>query len=251
MYSKNIVWRSLERFIDWLNYIWRNPIWNCEKCLHVRDTYSWWQIQETYKGFNKTHRHKRYKFTGMKSCVTCEAVKQNYLEKDLVKFRISGEDHFKPRVGATPILGKGNTMATATKIGPTGQWYWHVHHAKLVEKLTDPIETRQSYVRNSKGAEVATRLHFMRPVKNPPTGSANTEAIARAEKTLKNVQRAYDNWQVDKAVLLAAQRKLDNARALNVGPTQADWEALHKKECFSYCPWNGQTLFPLRTHGIA
>lgn len=139
-------------------------------------------------------------------------------------------------------------VAIATKTQPSlGQWYWHLHHEKLAEQITEPIENRISYIKSSKGWEVATRLHFMRPVKNPPVGTvANPKEAVYAA-----VKRAYDNYTVSDEVLAAAKQIYVNAQPVSKAPTQADWEELHKKECFSYCPWNGKTLFPARKHGIA
>ena len=44
---------------------------------------------------------------------------------------------------------------------------WHVHHDRLVEPLTEPIETRIAYIKaNKPDAERGLRLRLLRVVKD-------------------------------------------------------------------------------------
>lgn len=159
-------------------------------------------------------------------------------------------------------LNKEIQMATYKSAVPNspkvGDWVWHVHHQTLVEPLTEPFINRLNYIRETKGQEVDTRLHFMRPVQNPPTAktvifSGDKAAVENAQRIFNSVKRAYDLGDVGSGTYNRAIAALDAARAkvktTVQQPTQSDWEALHKKECFSYCPWNGKTLFPPRQYG--
>jgi len=189
------------------------------------------------------------KWLGTRFCFACKRVKRQYLATGwahsiLVLFYIGRKQHIKLERKNTPMV-----TAAAPKLG---DWVWHVHHGTLVEQLTESLATRQQYIKNSKGSEIASRLHFMRPVVNPPTGTANKDAIAEAQKMFDSVQKAYDNWQVEKDILNRAAQALSDAKKSTIGATsKAEWETLHKKECFFYCPWNGQTLFPQHKNGIA
>ena len=86
-----------------------------------------------------------------------------------------------------------------------GEWYWHVHHAVLVEQLTAPAQD-----------EIETRLRLFKRAKDQgavfAAQKARDEALAR---------KAYDEAVV-------VQEAHDEA---------------HEKECPD-CPWDGRTIFP-------
>jgi len=80
-----------------------------------------------------------------------------------------------------------------TTIAPTtvGLYAWHVHHERLVEVLTEPIQARIEYIRRQKPeSEVATRLRLLRLV-------GDQEAVAAAEKpyqeALAAAEKTYDD----------------------------------------------------------
>lgn len=59
-------------------------------------------------------------------------------------------------------------------------WYWHIHHAVLLEPLTDTAEARRKVIRASKDAhERATRLLWMQPVLTPYHGRSSTRSGTR------------------------------------------------------------------------
>lgn len=136
---------------------------------------------------------------------------------------------------------KENLSSMAPSATPV--YYWHVHHEKLVEALTEPIKNRIDYIKRTKLDSVETRLHFMQPVKNPPIG-VDGAAVAQAQKVFDTVAKANNQGNSDNATLQRAYNALVAAKKKNVAPTQAQWEALHKIECYHYCPWNGKTLLP-------
>lgn len=103
---------------------------------------------------------------------------------------------------------------------------WHVHHDKLMEPLTEPIEVRQEYIRKHKPrAEVETRLRLLRPVHGhlPEAFVKMGEAYVKAFMAYAKVWEAFDKAYADALPAI---------------------EALHRKE-FPNCPWNGHTIvFP-------
>lgn len=196
------------------------------------------------------------KWIGRDFCYACRRAKQRYIRDP--QYYVLEQD----RTGTTKFhwlsvprfqqMKEYNQMVTAATTPKVGDWVWHIHHAVLVERLEQPLADRVSYIKNSKTGEVETRLHFMRPVKNPPKGNVNAEAIAEAQALYDSIEKAYQKFGVEKDILDAAEVILANAKKSSTGPaTQADWEALHKRECYFYCPWNGKTLFPLHAQGIA
>lgn len=91
------------------------------------------------------------------------------------------------------------------------QFAWHVHHEKLWEELTEPIQNRINYIKATKDAlEIPTRLRLLKPVKDV------TLMLKRAP-----IYKDYEDKQVliDKGI-----------------------KQLHEKECPN-CPWNGKTIF--------
>jgi hypothetical protein len=50
---------------------------------------------------------------------------------------------------------------------PPVEYYWHVHHERLVEALTEPIENRIAYIKSNKPqTEIETRLKLLHKVKD-------------------------------------------------------------------------------------
>ena len=50
----------------------------------------------------------------------------------------------------------------------TPELYWLLHHGRLLEWTTEPVESRIEYIKTQKPTnEIATRLRWLRPVKNP------------------------------------------------------------------------------------
>lgn len=97
--------------------------------------------------------------------------------------------------------------------GRVGQWYWHIHHMELVEKLDEPLNARIDYVKANKAKnEIATRLKWLTRVR-PMTPA------------LKALLKKYDESWFDS----------DDWKVL---------EAEHKKQ-HPKCPWkNGTLVFP-------
>lgn len=109
-----------------------------------------------------------------------------------------------------------------------GQWAWHVHHDKLVEPLSEPIEVRQAYIRTNKPAEeLPTRQRLLRVVQDQATLTTAREVF---EAATRPAWEAYS----------AAERPAREAY-------EAAINALHLRECPD-CPWDAQrkTLFPER-----
>jgi hypothetical protein len=122
------------------------------------------------------------------------------------------------------------------------QFYWHIHHDKLVECATEPIEERIEYIRKYKlPDEIETRLRLLKPVRGSlpaPFVEAMRaydeawRAYVEARHALNEAWRAYEE----------AGRAYDEARRAHA----AEIEALHAAECPN-CPWDGETIFPKET----
>ena len=97
-----------------------------------------------------------------------------------------------------------------------GEWYWHVHHDVLAERLTCPLSERIAFIRAEKPAhEIETRLRLPKPVQN-------TAVLDAYETAVRPVREVYET----------AERS-----------AREPVEALHKQECPD-CPWDGKTIFP-------
>lgn len=194
--------------LDWLYKLWRNPTWMCSQCLAF------------YKWLNFTWPIDNYKV---------------FYESRITKGFYKNHTH-----------NVSDVNLEVTRIMPAPVYYWHVHHEVLAEALTEPIQNRINYIKQSKATdEVPTRLHLMRPVVNPPKGGVDNVAVAKAEKVFKAVAEANAVGNSNNETLQRAYNALVAARkTATTQPTQDQWEALHKKECFWYCPWNGVTIFP-------
>ena len=157
-----------------------------------------------------------------------------------------------------------------------GDWCWHVHHGDglLLERLTEPYETRQKYIRENKPPqEVETRLRLFQPVRGKVTPplywwEANAkweEAYAKWQEAHTKWQEAHTKWQEAHAKWQEAHAKWQEANAKweeahakwqeahtkwreayakwQADPSWKAVEALHAAECPG-CPWNGETIFP-------
>ena len=107
----------------------------------------------------------------------------------------------------------------------TPKAYWHIHHDRLLEFATEPIENRIKYIRESKPkSEIALRLKLLKPVQG------------KLPDDVHKARAAYNKAGADVDKALAA---LDKAIADNLPAIMA----LHEKECPN-CPWDGKTIFP-------
>ena len=121
-----------------------------------------------------------------------------------------------------------------------GEWYWHVHHAVLVEQLTAPAQD-----------EIETRLRLFKRVKDQgavfAAQKARDEAVASAWKAYHEAvapaRKAYDE------AVAPARKAYDEAMALarkaydEAVVVQEAHDEAHEKECPD-CPWDGRTIFP-------
>ena len=149
------------------------------------------------------------------------------------------------------------------KRSTVGRAAWHVHHDRLVEFLTEPIETRKTYIRREKPKnEQALRLRLLRVVKGrlPVAVAQAWQAYEQAWQVAEQAWQAYDQarqvaeqaWQAyDQARQVAeqawqaygqARQVADQARQAALIAHQVEILTLHAKECKN-CPWNGRTIF--------
>jgi hypothetical protein len=132
--------------------------------------------------------------------------------------------------------------------GAVGQYAFHIHHEKLYEKLTEPIENRIKFVEGNKDKkEVATRLKLMRVVKDQ----------TKLGDLIYHLESAWKAWNAALTETLATSRRKDDkgqgraedaaekAYADLLKQNQAIY-ALHKAECEPDCPWDAaqSTIFP-------
>lgn len=229
-----------------LYILWRNPVEACPKCLDLKDHFGFTFYSPTTKsGFNKGHRHKVNKID---YCNICNNSVFEYDWDDLKSFKVNDITHYTPKFAAKTIAQKekeNQMVATAAPaVGKAGEWYWHVHHQVLAEQLTAPLTARIQDIKDTKQAK-ETRLHFMQKVINPPKSAlGDVEAVAAAQVTYNAIKAAYNRGNAEPAALNKASKRLDAAKAVGSKATVAEWEALHKKECYHYCPWDGKTLLP-------
>ena len=138
------------------------------------------------------------------------------------------------------------------------QFYWHIHHERLLEPLTEPIENRIAYIKARKPAEEQeTRLRLMRPVRGklPATLTKAAVAFGEARVTYDKAWVAFSRdfipaaavayskarmaYSIAKAALARAQVAFEMTETIY----QPELEALHLLECPD-CPWDGATIFP-------
>lgn len=62
-------------------------------------------------------------------------------------------------------------------------YWWHIHHEKLVEYLTEPIRARINYIQaNKPKEEIETRLRLLKPVLGKiPTTEKGWEELHKKE----------------------------------------------------------------------
>ena len=156
-----------------------------------------------------------------------------------------------------------------------GTWYWHVHHDRLCEPLTEPLRNRIDYINSHKlKAERAIRLHWMAPVQGD-VPAAYVKALAAYDKALAayvkaraasvkalaayvKARAAYDKawpaydkaWPAyDKAwdAYVKARDAYVKARAAYVKAWDAALPALEALHAVEHpgCPWDGTTIFPV------
>lgn len=126
-----------------------------------------------------------------------------------------------------------------------GKYAWHVHHQTLYEKLTEPMQKRIDYVKQTKGmGQVPLRLKLMRVVKAQ-------KALDTADAKYKDAWSRYDGALLtasDKYVGATARAKAEKdaeAAYAEAMKPYGDIHALHAKECEPDCPWDGRTIFPV------
>jgi hypothetical protein len=147
-----------------------------------------------------------------------------------------------PRLDA--LLDK--TRAASNQDGKVGEWAWHVHHAVLYEKLTEPMKNRIDYVKASKTDDPTLRLKLMRVVKDQ-------SAMTKIVKGLEADQKSYDN-ALDRAKDEYRKGGKDDPKYLQVADeataayddlieAETSLLKLHRQECEPDCPWNGVDIF--------
>jgi hypothetical protein len=152
----------------------------------------------------------------------------------------------------------------------------------LLEPLEEPVENRIDYIKQHKSSnEIGLRLELLRPVQGKlpnevaeagkayaeagkaEAGKAHAEAWkahAEAWKAHAEAGKAYaETWKAHAEAGKAydeagkaydeAWNAYDEARKAYDEATmryRPKLEALHQQECLD-CPWDGKTIFPLRT----
>ena len=83
---------------------------------------------------------------------------------------------------------------------PPVEYAWHVHHNELVERLTEPIENRISYIKSNKvPEEVPTRLRLLKKVQDV---KALRRAMAQGQEAVEELHRKeckdcpWDGWTI-------------------------------------------------------
>jgi hypothetical protein len=127
-----------------------------------------------------------------------------------------------------------------TKTPKIGDWFWHVHHKRLCELLTEPLENRIVYMKDNKPEnEIETRLRWMTPVRGrvPVALVEAGPAYDKARAAYQEAGPAYDKPRAAYQKARAAYRKAWVVAG-------AVLERLHAKE-HPGCPWDGKRLvFP-------
>jgi len=154
-----------------------------------------------------------------------------------------------------------------TSATTTGLLAWHVHHETLIERLTEPIESRIEYIRDNKPKnEIDTRLRLLKLVNDQARAEkAQSEYDAIVSKAqseynaiFSKARSEYDAifskprskydaieskaWSDCNAIFSKARSEYDAIRSKAWSDSGLD--ALHKKEC-KKCPWDGKTIFPM------
>ena len=130
-----------------------------------------------------------------------------------------------------------------------GDWAWLVHHEKLFEPLTDPLENRIRYIIENKTDNVALRLRLLRPFIEDDAMRNDAEySKARAEYykmyaewdkvRAESYKAEYAEWNKAGAELIKMYAKLNKAYAEYSKALET-----HYKRLFPDSPWNGKTIF--------
>ena len=145
----------------------------------------------------------------------------------------------------TPFLKKEKIMTDELKEG-VGEFFWHIHHERLLEVATEPIENRIEFIRKNKPShEVETRLRLLKRVIGPlphPLLKAEkkySEALEKYNKAREKYNEAREKYDKAREKYNEAWKECYKARK----KYNDQIEELHKRECFD-CPWNGKTIFP-------
>jgi chromosome segregation ATPase len=164
-----------------------------------------------------------------------------------------------------------------------GDWAWLVHHEILAEPLTEPIESRISYILENKTDNVALRLRLLRPLvedeamrSDAELGNAHAEyykayaeynkalaelnkARVEYDKACAELNKAYAEYDKDLAELNKAYAELNKANAeydkdlAEFNKAYAEYDkacgelnksaTTHYHRLFPDSPWNGKTIF--------
>lgn len=145
------------------------------------------------------------------------------------------------------------------------EWAWHVHHDIIVEPLTEPIEVRQQYIRDTKPTgEVETRLRLLRRVKGQlpevyiqagevyvHVGKVFDQAKEVCDQAEEACVQEGDTYNQARDVYVQAEEVYDHAGEVcdQVGAAyEQEINELHRLECPN-CPWDGRTIFPQQAQG--
>jgi len=149
---------------------------------------------------------------------------------------------------------------TQTETG--GLYAWHVHHDRLVEPLTEPMETRIAYIKQNKPArEVEVRLRLFKLVQDQAAVKPLYDEYLAKRKTLYDEYLAkrkplddeydakwkplYDEYLAKRKTLydeyLAKRKPLYDEYLAKREPLESKMLKLHAEECPD-CPWNGETI---------
>jgi len=134
--------------------------------------------------------------------------------------------------------GKGERMKNKT------EFYWHIHHDKLVEPLTEPIENRIKYIKKEKPEnERELRLKLLKKVKGklPAKFVKAREAYYKAREAYYKAEEAYIKAREAYYKAREAYVKARSAYYKAWEECKTEIEKLHKKECGCKY-WNGREI---------
>ena len=116
------------------------------------------------------------------------------------------------------------------------KYYWHIHHDRLLEVATEPIQNRIEYIKKEKPKEeIELRFKLLKQVKGKLPVS-----VDKAWKAFDKAREVYDKAS---EALDKASEALDKAwKTYDKALTNKDIIKLHDKECPD-CPWNGRSIF--------
>jgi tetratricopeptide (TPR) repeat protein len=141
-------------------------------------------------------------------------------------------------------------------------WAWLVHHGILAEPLTEPIESRISYILENKTDNVALRLRLLRPLVEDEAMRSDAEL----DKARAELNKAIDEYNKVSAEYIKARDEYDNASAeydkacgeyykardeydkanAEYGKASVEYNksaTTHYHRLFPDSPWNGKTIF--------